>query len=164
MSHSELSLLTGTEMALVAEVPGAGRRWHQVHLNMDVARKFFNLEPGVDGRSITLEKVNGSGDVLSRVARQLIFPESNRNSRIEFDFGDAQAYPAANDGRPVIVVIEADYLTYRYRTVMPGSPGHPEMCSLLSAGPSIGRGVRRRIVTLDNVEAYWPAVALRGGF
>ena len=162
MKETGLELLSGTEMALVAQVPGAGNRWHQVHFNMDVARLFFNLEPGSEGKSITLEKISALGNVVARASRQLVFPDSNRNSRIEFDFGGVQTYPAAAMGRPIVVVVEADYLTYRYHTVMPGTPGHEEMTALLHAGRSIGKGVRRRIVTLDDVEAYWPESALRG--
>ena len=160
MPDSIPDLLTGTEMCLVAEVPGAGDRWQQVHFNMDIARQFFNLEAGGE-RSITLERIGSSGRLVSRSSRQLVLPESNRNSRIEFDFGEKVPYPGPN--RPIVVVVEADYLTYRYRTLMPGEDGHGEMQALLAAGPSIGRGVRRRIVTLDDVEAYWSRAALRGG-
>jgi hypothetical protein len=154
-----LSLLTGTEMCLVAEVPGAGDRWQQVHFNIDVARMFFNLEPG-DTRSITLERIGPGGQFLNRDARQLVFPESNRNSRIEFDFGGRKDYPAS--GRPIVAVVEADYGVYRYRALLPGDPGHQEMTTLLAAGASVGRGLTRRIVTLDDVEAHWPGAGLRG--
>jgi len=154
-------LLTGTELCLVAEVPGAGGRWKQVHFNLDVARQFFNLEPGSD-RSITLERISAQGRVLERSSRQLIIPDSNRNSRIEFSFGSVAEYPPAPD-RPIVVVVEGGYLTYRYRTLMPGDSGYVGVGSLLAAGPSVGKGVRRRIVTLDELEGYWPQAALRGG-
>jgi hypothetical protein len=152
-------LLTGTELCLIAQVPAAGDRWQQVHLNVDVARQFFNLKPG-DQQSITLEKIGSSGELLNRSSRQLVFPESNRNSRIEFDFGAQLDYPVLH--RPLIVVVEADYLVYRYRTLLPSDPGYEETSRLLMAGPSIGKGVHRRIVTLDDVEAHWPHAALRG--
>lgn len=153
-------LLTGTEMCLVAEVPGAGDRWQQVHFNKDVARQFFNLEPGMD-RSITLERISAAGHVLERTSRQLVMPESNRNSRIEFFFGVDVAYPAPPH-RPLVVVVEAAYLTYRYRTSLPGDVGYDGVQNLLAAGTSIGKGLRRRIVTLDELEGYWPHAALRG--
>jgi hypothetical protein len=161
MTERVPDLLTGTEMCLVAEVPGAGDRWQQVHFNKDVARQFFNLEPGMD-RSITIERVSAAGRVVERTARQLVFPESNRNSRIELFFGPRAEYPPAPD-RPLVAVVEAEYLTYRYRTLMPGDTGYEPVLRLLAAGPSIGRGVRRRIVTLDELEAYWPQARLRGG-
>jgi hypothetical protein len=155
-------LLTGTEVCLVAEVPGAGNRWTQVHFNKDIARQFFNLQPGME-RSITLERISASGRVQSRTSRQLVFPERNRNSRIEFDFGDPRpAYPPLPN-RPLVVVVEAAFLTYRYRTLIPGDLGYQGVQNLLAAGPSIGSGVRRRIVTLDDLESYWPQASLRGG-
>ncbi|MCF6735231.1 hypothetical protein [Blastococcus sp. KM273129] len=128
-----------------------------------MARLFFGLKAD-DQRSITLEKVGADGRLLARHSRELVYPESNRNSRIEFDFGSPKPdYPAS--GRPVIVVVQADHKTYRYRTLMPGDPGHQEMMGLVSTGQSVGRtmkGVRRRIVTLDDVEAAWSGARLRG--
>lgn len=154
-------LLTGTELCLVAEVPGAGDRWKQVHFNLDVARQFFSLEPG-DDRSITLERISAQGRVIERSSRQLVIPESNRNSRIEFSFGSVTDYPDPPD-RPIVVVVEANYLTFRYRTLMPGDAGYEGVKSLLRLGKSIGRGVRRRIVTLNELEDFWPQAHLRGG-
>lgn len=154
-------LLTGTETCLIAEVPAAGGRWQQVHLNKDVARQFFTLEPGGD-RSITLERISSSGQVIERSARSLVFPESNRNSRIEFFFGANLSYPPLPD-RPLVVVVEAGHLVYRYRTLMPSDDGYEGVQALLAAGPSIGKGVRRRLVTLDELEAFWPLARLRGG-
>lgn len=160
MGEQVPDLLTGTELCLVAEVPGAGGRWKQVHFNLDIARQFFNLEPGLD-RSITLERISPLGRVLERTSRQLVIPNASRNARIEFSFGPVTEYPSP-PGRPLVVVVEADYLTYRYRTLMPGDVGHDAVLNLLGAGPSIGKGLRRRIVTLDELEGYWPGSALRG--
>lgn len=154
-------LLTGTELCLVAQVPGAGNRWQQVHFNIDIARQFFNLEPGMN-RSITLERIDAAGRVAERTSRQLVLSEVNKNPKIEFFFGTRVQYPAS-PARPLVVVVEAAYLTYRYRTLMPGDTGHDGVVSLLNAGTSIGRGLKRRIVTLDELESYWPGAALRGG-
>ena len=154
------SLLTGTEPALVAEIPGAGGRWTQVHFNLDVMRRFFHLEPG-KSKSITLERINSSGEVQSRTLRQLVFSTENSNAKLEFDFSPVPSYPPSST-RPLLVVVEASYLTFRFRMVMPGESGYPQLTSLLSAGPPIGRGVKRRLVTLDEVEAFWPKARLRG--
>lgn len=161
MTQQIPDLLTGTEMCLLAEVPKAGNRWQQVHFNKDIARRFFNLEPGMD-RSITLERISASGQVENRSSRQLVMPDSNRNSRIEFFFGSHLRYPDPPTIRPLVVVVESSHLTYRYRTFMPADSGYDNILDLLMAGPSIGRGVRRRIVTLDELESYWPQTALRG--
>lgn len=154
------SLLTGTEPALVAEIPKAGTRWKQVHFNIDVMRRFFHLERG-SVRSITQERISPSGTVQSRNSRQLVFADANRNSRLEFDFDPLPTYPTSGK-KPLLVAVEAVYLTFRYRLVMPGDEGYVPLSNLLAAGPSIGKGTRRRIVTLDEVEAYWPQAGLRG--
>lgn len=155
------ALLTGTEPALVAKVPGAGGRWSQVHFNVQVTRRFFGLTEG-STRSITLERIGSNGTVVARIASRLVMPESNRNSRIEFDFHPLPRYPS-KDTKPIVVVIDAGNLTYRYRLLMPGDGGYEPMRNLLAAGPSEGRGVNRRIVTLDEVEGFWPQAMLRGG-
>lgn len=160
-------LLTGTEVALVGWVGKASNsngppRWQQVHFNQEVARQFFNLEPG-DNRAITLEKISATGRVVDRVSKKLVFSESNKNPKIEFKFGPRDlAYPP-DPQRPLLVVVESAYLTYRYRTLMPGDAAHEAVQRLLLAGPSLGKGLHRRLVTLDDVEAYWPQAALRGG-
>lgn len=161
MTYRIPDLLTGTELCLVAEVPGGGNRWQQVHLNLDVTRQFFNLEPNSD-KSITLERVSAQGRVIERSSRQLVLSEANKNCKIEFSFAPVTNYPPPPD-RPIIVVVEAGYSIYRYRTLLPGETGHSSAKSLLTSGPSIGRGLRRRIVTLDELESYWPQAALRGG-
>lgn len=154
------SLLTGTEQALVAEVPGAGTRWAQVHFNLDVMRRFFHLEPGKP-KSVTLERISPSGTLLSRSSRQLVFSTENSNAKLEFDFAPLPTYPGAAT-KPILVAVEAVYLTFRFRLVMPGDPGYMQLTSLLAAGPSVGKGVTRRLVTLDEVEAFWPQAGLRG--
>lgn len=155
-------LLTGTDMCLVAEVPGqpGGRRWEQVSFNFDIARQFFSLEPGID-RSITLERISDQGRVEQRTRRRLVSSIVNRNARIEFSFGTVTEYPTG--GRVLLIAVESSYLTYRYRTLVPDDSGHEEVVKLLSAGPSIGKGLRRRLVTLDELEQYWPRSGLRGG-
>jgi hypothetical protein len=167
VTHQAPDLLTGTEMSLVAEVGKASNskgpdRWQQVHFNRDIIRQFFNLEPG-DDRSITLERLSSSGQVVDRVGKKLVFAIANKNPKIEFHFGPRDLLYPPDPQRPLLVVVESSQLTYRYRTLMPGDAGHDGIKSLMEAGPSIGKGLRRRIVTLDTVEAYWPQAALRGG-
>lgn len=154
------SLLTGTEPSLVAEVPGAGGRWAQVHFNLDVMRRFFHLEPG-NPKSITLERIAPDGSIQGRSARQLVFSTENSNAKLEFDFSPLPAYPGSAS-KPIVVAVEAVYLTFRYKLVMPDAVGYEQLTSLLAAGPSVGKGVRRRLVSLDEVEAFWPQAGLRG--
>lgn len=151
--------LTGSEPALVAEVPGAGGRWKQVHFNIEVMRRFFHLGQS-NANSVTLERIDAGGLLVTRTSRQLVFSDANSNSKLEFDFGGI-AYPSGAS-KPILIAVEASYLTFRYRLLMPGDPGYAQMASLLLAGSSVGRGVLRRIVTLDDVESFWSQVSLRG--
>lgn len=154
-------LLIGTSWCFVGEVPSGGSRFGQVHFNVEVSKKFFNLEPG-EKRPVTLEKISPSGRVEERSNRSLVFSKVNRNAKIEFNFGVHSEYPDSSD-RPLLVVVEADPgQTYRYRTLWPGDDGYAEVRDLVYAGSRVGRGVRRRIVTLDDLEEYWPQSALRG--
>jgi hypothetical protein len=154
------SRLAGNEPALVAEVPSAGDRWKQVHFNIEVMRRFFHLGQN-NANSVTLERIGPAGTLLGRTSRQLVFSTANSNSKLEFGFDSGATYPT--DGlKPILVIVEASYLTFRYRSVMPGDPGYTALAALLAAGPSVGRGAARRIVTLDDVEAFWPQVGLRG--
>ena len=54
-------LLSGTELILIAEVPKAGDRWNQVHLNEVVIRRFFRLR---EDRRVTLEGVTREGRIF----------------------------------------------------------------------------------------------------
>src|SRR3954468_17538455 len=78
--------LDGSELVLVAQVPKAGGRWHQVHFNKDVMWAFFRLRKG-DTRKISLERVDSSGTAEPLVSRQLVLSETNLNPKIELDFG-----------------------------------------------------------------------------
>lgn len=151
-------LLTGTEPVLVAQVPKAGGRWHQVHFNMDVGRRFFRVEEGED-KSISIERVSALGHVVGSDTRRLVLGV-NRNYRLEFDFTPHEDYPA--DGRPLLVIIEVGLRRFRYVTLMPGGSGHEEMLRVTESLEPIGGGLPRVITTLDEVELRWPGCSLRG--
>ena len=151
-------LLAGTEPALVAQVPKAGDRWHQVHFNMDVGRRFFRVEEGED-KTVSVARVAASGELLTSGTRRLVLGV-NRNYRIEFDFSPAEDYPSL--GRPVIVLVEVGLRAFRYVTLMPGASGHDHMSKITDDLASIGGGLPRVITTLDEIELRWPGCPLRG--
>jgi hypothetical protein len=150
--------LDGSESVLVAQVPKAGGRWHQVHFNRDVMWEFFRLSRG-DTRRVTLERVDSQGLLHEPVPRRLVLSETNLNPKIEFDFGAVREYPA--DGVPLLLVLELDLRTFRYQALMPGDPGYDAMLQLNHELPSIGRGLSRGKTTLDEVELRWPGCKLR---
>ena len=152
-------ILSGSELVLVAQVPRASNRWKQVHINRDIAERFFRVTPG-QRLQVSLEHIGPSGEVLSRTDRSLVFAERNRNCKLEFSFGSVTDYP--DGGPPILVVFEVDIRKFRYVALFPGNPGYEEMFSLNAARPAIGRGARRVLTNLDEVELRWPDCRLRG--
>lgn len=152
-----VALLTGAESVLIAQVPSAGNRWQQVHLNMDVGRRFFRVEEG-DAKTVSLERLDGKGASLGREDRPLVLGVQ-RNYRIEFDFSPAVAYPT--NGRPLLVILELGVRRLRYITLMPGAPGHEELLRATNELPKVGGGLSRVITTLDEVELRWAGCPFR---
>jgi len=154
--------LDGSELVLVAQVPKAGGRWHQVHFNVAVMWEVFRLKKGTQ-RTISLARVDPAGVLQGPVSRQLVFSEINLNLKLEFEFGRQAGkrleYPAT--GRPLLLVLELDLRRFRYQTLMPGDPGHAQMLQFNEELPPIGRGVRRGVSNLDEVELRWPGCSLR---
>lgn len=155
------SLLTGTEPVLIGFVPAGGTRWQQAHFNVEIMRRFFHLTAD-SPLSVTLEKIGESGAVVARTSRQLVFSTANRNSKLEFDFSPAPKRIEVGDPKPILVVVEASPLTFRYRRLLDGDGAYGSVAALIRAGEKVGRGEHRRIVTLDELESAWPASGLRG--
>jgi hypothetical protein len=109
---------------------------------------------------VSLERMAPNRTVAFRSSRPLVFADRNRNPKVEFDFAGRTEYP--DDGVPILVVLELDVRRFRYVPLMPGQPGYEEMLALNLALPSVGRGHRRGITTLDEVELRWPGCPLRG--
>lgn len=142
---------------LVAEVPSAGGRWHQVHFNEDVARTYFRARPATADR-IFLMRYESAGMVVPEPPRPVVMPPRNRNHRIEFGARPGAAFPAG--GRPILVLRELGVRTHIYQMLFPGESGYSEMAALLAAQPSVGRGVPRVITTRAQVLAAWPGVPI----
>jgi len=150
--------LDGSELVLLAQVPKAGGRWKQVHFNMTIAERFFRVSPDAAPR-VMLERVDGHGRLHEPVPRPLVLSDSNKNSKIEFEFGDLRDYPTG--GVPLLLVVELDLRTFRYVLLTPGDDGYDAMLQLNREQASIGRGLPRILTTLDEVELRWPACPLR---
>ena len=149
-----MALRSGSELVLVAEVPRAGDRWHQVHLNVDIGSQFFRVRPEQQEELVTLQLIDSAGAVLDTVTRSLVFSQANRNYRLEFNFGQIANYPS--EGPPLLVVLETGTRHFKYVALMPWDTGYQEMLSLNQTLPSIGKGRRRVITTLDEIEMRWP--------
>ena len=151
------ALLDGTEFVLVAQVPKAGTRWPQVHMNADVMRRFFRLQRNATAEA-TFERIGRDGRYYGSLERSLVFSEANKNFKIEFDFRDAPAYP---DKPPLLLILEIELRRFRYLLLMPGDPGYEQMERLNANLETVGRGHRRVITSLAEVELRWPECPLR---
>lgn len=159
-TDSPTGFLQGNELVLIAEVPKAGGRWHQVHMNREVMHRFFRLDPGVDAEA-DFERIDGEGRYRGTRTRRLVYSaSSNRNPKIEFDLPPVE-YPGEAE-RPILLVLEMDVRRFRYLLLMPADPGYREMLDLNRALLPVGTHPMRRVLsTLDEVEMRWPECPLR---
>jgi hypothetical protein len=151
------TFLDGSELVLVAQVPKAGNRWEQVHLNKEVVRRFFRLTLGATAEA-EFERVARDGTYRGSETNPVVYSTVNKNYKVEFDFKDAGDYP---DEPPILVVLELALRRFRYILLMPRDPGFAEMKALNESLEKVGQGHRRVITTLSEVEMRWPGCPLR---
>lgn len=148
-----VSWFTDDSRVLVAQVPGAGRRWHQVHFNADIIREFYRARPDSSHR-VSLSQVLPNGDVMPEENRPIVFSHANRNYKIEIGGRREMAYPEGPNP-PILIVGELWVRAFRYILLMPGEDGYSEMSGILAAHESIGRGLRRVIVPYREIKTAW---------
>lgn len=146
-----------TDRMLVAYVPKAGGRWHQVHLNVDVIAQFFKARPNSPDR-VRLARLEAGGTVVHEPPRRVLLSEANKNHRVEF--GAAAGVPYPTSGPPIIVLRELGLRSFNYVMLMPDEPGYEPLSKLLASSESIGKGVARTIKTRKEVTAAWGGLPL----
>ena len=146
-----------SDRVLVAQVPRAGGRWGQVHLNADVVREFFRISDHRTHR-VYLTEIGRNGDRGPVEVRPCVFSETNRNLKIEIGAVRGRAYPEVD--HPLLVCLECGLRTFYYVLVMPGEVGYDATKYLAVNHPSVGRGVRRAIVNRGELERCWPECPL----
>ena len=104
---------------LVAEVPRAGDRWHQIHFNVDVNKIFFRVQPNSSERAYLFEKILPT-EMGPEEVRPVVFSRRNRNIRIEFAARRDEQYPI--EGRPIIVVREIGTRIFHYILAIASRP------------------------------------------
>ena len=141
---------------LIAQVPKAGGRWSQVHLNADVVRQYFRMVDFETQRAYLTQV--GMGGVRSDLeVRQCVFSQSNKNHRIEFGAATGREYPETT---PVLVLRERQLRVFDYMLLFPTAEGYTEAFELTNTLPSVGRGVPRVITDMDTLEGAWPECPL----
>ncbi len=138
---------------LVAQVPAAGGRWHQVHYNKEIVKKFLHVKPNSSQR-LFLREVKTDGSLGSEEPRPLIYSEYNKNYKVEIASRHGAAYPENNP--PIIILKEVGLRSFRYMLLMPGDKGYDKMLDFTKRNPSIGKGVPRVLTKISSLLAEWP--------
>ncbi len=146
-----------TDRFLVARVPKAGGRWHQVHFNINVIEQFFRVRHGTTQR-VYLVECRQDGSFADQEVRPCIYSQVNKNYKIEVASHHGDPYPAG--GPPVAVFRELQARSFAYMLLMPGDPGYAAMFALTESLPIVGRGVSRVITDLGVVRGAWPTSPL----
>jgi hypothetical protein len=148
---------TGLDRILIAQVPGAGGRWSQVHFNADIIKQYFRITDREIQR-VYLTLIHPDGTRGEDEVRPCVYSQSNKNFKIEIAAAKGYEYPTS--GRPMLVFRERQVRTFDYMLLMPGQAGHSEISRLCETLPSVGRGLRRAITDQATLSAAWPACPL----
>lgn len=147
-----------SDRVLVAEVPKAGNRWHQVHFNKDVIAQFFRAKENSAERVYLTER-NATGSLGSQEIRPVVYSDRNKNFKIELGARRDESYPKGAS-RPIVVLRETQLRTFDYLVLMPGDEGYDDLAKYLSRSNSVGRGARRVITSCGELRTVWPACPL----
>lgn len=145
---------------LVARVPGAGGRWHQLHLNEEIVNDFFRIKPNSSQR-LDLQEVKQDGS-LGRAdpPRPCVMSSTNKNRKIEIGARRDEEYPSDRNTPPIIIFCEMGVRRYNYILLMPDEPGYQEMLNFTATHPSVGKGLRRVITNLEEIKNVWSSCPL----
>ena len=143
---------------LLAQVPGAGGRWAQVHFNAHVIQQYFRLNR-LETDRVYLTHVLPDANRSEVEIRPCVYSAgSNRNYKIEIGAAKHLNYP--QDGRPLLVFRERQLRTYDYMLLMPGESGYARLLDLSNRLPSPGRGFPRPVTEMAAVAHAWPECPL----
>ena len=146
-----------TDRFLVARVPAAGDRWHQVHFNKEVIEQFFRVRHGTTQR-VYLVECRQDGTFAEEEVRPCVYSPSNKNLKIEVSSHQGAPYP--DPGPPIAVFRELQARSFAYMLLMPDEPGYESMFALTETLTAVGRGLPRVLATRADVEGEWPECPL----
>lgn len=138
---------------LIARVPAAGGRWHQIHLNALVVTEFFRIRPNSEQR-LFLRQVRQDGSIGNEEVRPLVYSLANRNYKIEVAARRGEDYPKGGTP-PILVFREMGTRIFRYMLIMPGEEGYEELFELTERLPAMGKGTRRVNSNHEQIKAVW---------
>jgi hypothetical protein len=145
------------DRVLVAEVPDAGGRWSQSHLNAAVIQDYFRVTDLATQR-VYLTHVDAGGVRGEEIVRQVVYSTSNKNYKVEISAAKGKDYPTV--GHPMLILRERQVRCFDYMLLMPGDTGYAEAVVLSQALPRVGKGFRRSITDLPTLAQAWPRCPL----
>lgn len=146
-----------TDRFLVARVPRAGDRWHQIHFNREVVDRFFQVRPGTAQR-VYLVECRQDGSFAEQEVRPCIYSPANKNLKIEVSSHHGVPYPDA--GQPIALYRELQARSFAYMLLMPEDPGYAVMSALTERLESVGRGALRVIADGAAIREAWAGCPL----
>ena len=146
-----------TDRFLVAQVPRAGDRWHQVHFNREVIDRFFRVRHDTTQR-VYLVECRQDGTFAEQEVRPCVYSDANMNLKIEIASHHGAPYPDA--GPPIAVYRELQARSFAYMLLMPGEPGYDAMMRLTGNLESVGRGRPRVLADAASIRGSWPECPL----
>ena len=150
-------VLAGASRFLVARVPKAGNRWHQVHFNVPVIEGFFRVRPNTTQR-VYLRECKQDGTLGDEEWRPCVYSDANKNLKIEIASHHGEPYP--DGGPPIAVYRELHARSFAYMLLMPGDPGYDAMFELTETRTTVGPGARRVIIDHEDIRDAWPTSPL----
>lgn len=145
------------DRVLVAEVPDAGERWSQSHLNAAVIQQYFRVTNLATQRTY-LTHVDTEGVRGEEKIRPIVYSAANKNFKVEISAAKGKDYPTT--GRPMLIFRESQVRCFDYMLLIPGDVGYTEIVALSQALPRLGKGLRRSITDLTTLAGAWPGCPL----
>jgi hypothetical protein len=146
----------GLDRILLAQVPAAGGRWSQVHFNTEITEQYFRVSD-ITTQRVYLTSVDVAGVHGEEEVRPVVFSQANGNHKIEIAAAKGLDYP---DPPPLLVFRERQVRCFDYMLLMPDVPGYRPLLELSQRLPTIGRGMRRAITSMEILARAWPACPL----
>lgn len=142
-----------TDRFLVAHVPRAGDRWHQVHFNREVIERFFRVRHGTTQR-VYLVECRQNGTFAEQEVRPCVYSGANMNLKIEI--ASHHGFPYPDNGPPIAVYRELQVRSFAYMLLMPGEPGYDAMMALTENLEAVGLGLPRVMADAETISGVWP--------
>jgi len=157
IEQQEAATPLSVDGVLIAQVPKAGGRWHQVHFNAAVIEQFFEVEPNSNQRVYLLER-KSDGTAGEEEVRPCILSHTNKNMKIELGARRNAEYP--DNGVPIAVFRRIQARSFEYMLIFPGEEGYDELLQMTNTLPKIGNGLRRVITDSAVLSVNWPTSPL----